>query len=132
MKDWVLLLAGTATALVYLLGFAASHSLLLIFVSSFLSGASQVVIRASSYSYAARLIPPERRARLFAFYNATHFLSWGIPATLLAGPLVDGLAATGMRLDLAYRISFLAAASLVVVGGAILLVVVSRMRGTAN
>ncbi len=120
MKDWVLLLSGTVVAIAYLVGFAVSHSLVLIFVGNFLSGASQVVIRASSYSYASRLIPPERRARLFAFYNATHFLSWGIPATLLAGPIVDHFAAAGMTLDRSYRLSFLAAASLVVVGAVVL------------
>jgi MFS-type transporter involved in bile tolerance (Atg22 family) len=123
LEDWVLLLAGTGLALVYLVGFAASRSLPLVFLSNFLSGASQVVIRASSYSYAARLIPPSQRARSFAYYNATHFLSWGIPATFVAGPIVDRLSAAGMPLDSSYRVSFLAAAALVMVGAAILLAV---------
>ena len=131
LMDGTLLLAGTGVAFLYLVGFALSNSLLLIFVSNFLSGASQVVIRASSYSYASRLIPPSTRARQFAFYNATHFLSWGVPATLMAGPIVDGLTRSGMAQDISYRISFLAAAFLVVIG-AVVLTVVNRMGAGAD
>jgi MFS family permease len=131
LMDGTLLLAGTGIALLYLVGFALSNSLPLLFVSNFLSGASQVVIRASSYSYASRLIPPSARARQFALYNATHFLSWGVPATLMAGPIVDGLTRSGVSQDLSYRVSFLAAASLVVIG-AVVLTAVNRMGGAGE
>jgi MFS family permease len=128
LRDGVLLLAGAITAFLYLTGFALSSGLLMIFVSNFLAGASQVVIRAASYSYASRLIPPPARAKQFALYNATHFLSWGIPGTLMAGPIVDGLTASGVTQVLSYRVSFLAAAVLVVIG-IIVLMRVNRMEG---
>lgn len=126
LNDSAFLLIGTITAVLYLLGFASARSLPLIFFSSFLAGASQVIIRASSYSYASKLIPAEKRARRFALYDATHVLSWGIPGTLMAGPIVDGLIRSGASEDFAYRISFLAAASLVVIG-AVTFVFVNKM-----
>lgn len=53
LKDEILLLFGTVIALLYLLGFILAKSLTTIFISNFLAGASEVVILASSYSYAS-------------------------------------------------------------------------------
>ncbi len=90
-------------------------------IASFLVGASQVIIQASSYSIVAEMAPEEYRGRLFAYYNATFFLSWGIAATFVAGPVADILIGQGLANADAYRGSFIAAIVLVVIGIAILL-----------
>ncbi|MFW9793789.1 MAG: MFS transporter [Candidatus Thorarchaeota archaeon] len=90
-------------------------------IASFLRGAAWVVIEASSYSIVARLTPEEYRGRLFGYYNATFFLSWGIAATLVAGPVADLLIAGGISNADAYRGSFVAALVLIAIGIVVLL-----------
>lgn len=90
-------------------------------LSAFIIGASHVVIESSSYSIVARLAPEEYRGRLFAYYNTTFFLSWGVAATLVAGPVADILIAQGLSNADAYRGSFIAALVLIVVGIVVLL-----------
>ncbi len=116
LNDAALLLCGALTAIVSLLGFGLAKGLTAIFVYNFLSGASEVVILASSYSYVSKLIPPDHRGRQFALFNASYFLSWGVGATLMAGPIVDLLIRSGFTQFFSYRMSFLAAAILVVMG----------------
>ena len=116
LNDAVLLLFGTLTAILYLLGFGLARSLTAIFMFNFLAGVSEVMILASSYSYASKLIPPGHRGRQFALFNATYFLSWGVAATLIAGPIVDLLLKSGATQLFSYRMSFLAAVVLVVIG----------------
>ncbi len=128
LKDETLLLVGTVSAILYLLGFALAENLTLIFISNFLSGTSDVIILASSYSFASRLIPPEKRGRQFAFFNATFFLSWGIPGTLIAGPVVDQLLRSGVSPIFSYKISFIIAAVLIAVGALILSFVIRMKR----
>lgn len=91
-------------------------------LASFLRGAGEVVIQASSYSIVARIAPKEYRGRLFAYYNATFFLSWGIAATLIAGPIADILIGQGLSNADAYRGSFIAAVVLVAIGIVVLLI----------
>ncbi|MFX1606533.1 MAG: MFS transporter [Promethearchaeota archaeon] len=97
-------------------------SFTLALLAAFLRGASEVIIGASSYSIVARMTPKEYRGRLFAYYNATFFLSWGIAATLIAGPVADILIGQGFSNANAYRGSFITAILLVVIGVVILLV----------
>jgi PPP family 3-phenylpropionic acid transporter len=96
-------------------------SFVLALIASFLIGSSQVIIQSSSYSIVARMAPQEYRGRLFAYYNATFFLSWGIAATLVAGPVADFLIAGGLSDADAYRGSFIAALVLLAVGIVVLL-----------
>ena len=131
LRDEILLLVGTVVAIVYLSGFVLADNLAMIFISNFLAGASDVVIVASSYSYASRLIPPEKRGKQFALFNATFFLSWGLPGTFIAGPIVDQLMRLGATQIFSYRMSFLTAAVLVFVGALMSLLVV-RMSRTAH
>ncbi len=126
MRDEYLLLVGTATAIIYLIGFALAESLPVIFVTYFLAGTAQAIIMASSYSYAARLIPPEKRGKQFAMFNAAMFLSWGLPGTFIAGPLVDRLIALGYGQVFSYRMAFVAGAVLILVGVAVLLFDIKR------
>ena len=128
LKDEILLLVGSVTAMIYLLGFVLAENLALVFISNFLSGASDVVILASSYSFASKLIPPEKRGKQFALFNATFFLSWGIPATFITGPIVDQLIKSGATPIFSYKISFVAAAILVIVGALILSFVIRMKR----
>ncbi len=114
------ILAGTAISLTYLLIFASSDRLALIYGSSFLKGVAEALIVAASYAYASIIIPPRKRARWFGLFNATYFLSWGLAGTLIAGPLVDFLIGAGRPPVSAYRIAYLAAFSLTL-SGAILL-----------
>ena len=89
--------------------------------ASFLVGASHVIIESSSYSIVARMAPKEYRGRLFAYYNTTFFLSWGVAATLVAGPVADILIASGLSNADGYRGSFIAAIVLIAIGIVILL-----------
>jgi MFS family permease len=114
--DSLLLQFGSVIAAVSLLGYAVAQVLTPIFASEFLAGAGHVIIIAASYTYASRLIPPERRGRQFALYNATLFLSWGVAGTLVAGPIVDYLIRTGATQAFAYKMSFVAGAILVGIG----------------
>jgi MFS family permease len=115
-RDETLLNAGAVAAITHLVGFIFASSLPLIFLSNFLEGTSQVVILAASYAYASRLIPAEDRAKQFALFSATLFLSWGIGATFIAGPLVDTLIRIGMGQVLSYKMAFVSAIVLIVIG----------------
>jgi MFS-type transporter involved in bile tolerance (Atg22 family) len=121
IRDETLLVIASIVSIFYLLGFVLARNLATVFLSNFLAGASHVIILATSYSYASRLIPPETRAKQFAMFNATRFLSWGIPATFITGPLVDRLIASGATHTFAYKMAFIAAALMVIVGTFILL-----------
>lgn len=115
-RDETLLNAGAVAAIIHLVGFIFARSLPVIFLSNFLAGSSQVVILAASYAFASRLIPAEERAKQFALFNATLYLSWGIGATFVAGPIIDLLIRLGVGQTLSYKMSFVSAIILVVVG----------------
>ncbi len=118
---------GALAAMGYLLCYIFGRSLGTIFLGSFLKGTSNVVIMASAYAFASVLIPPERRARLFGYFNATFFLSWGISGTLVAGPVVDALLARGAEAVFAYRAAYVAAAGMTMMGLALQAVLVFRL-----
>lgn len=115
---------GAAIALVYLLLFAFTNHLLLIFLGSMFWGTADVIIRAASYALASILIPPARRGRLFGLYNATLFLSWGLAGTLISGPVVDFMISRGFSEKMAYRSAYLSGVVLVLIGLSIQLVLV--------
>jgi MFS family permease len=119
-RDETLLNIGALAAIVHLFGFIFASSLPVIFISNFLAGSSQVITLAASYAIASRLIPAEERAKQFALFNATLYLSWGIGATFIAGPIVDILLRLGVGQTLSYKMSFVSAIVLVVVGVIIL------------
>ena len=110
------LLTGTAATIAGLILLTVTTTLPLIYFSSFLRGMGDAVIMAAAYTYASILIPPEMRGRLFAWFNGTYFLSFGLAGTLIAGPIVDGLIAAGYPQTYAYQSSFAAAAGLTTVG----------------
>ena len=110
------ILCGTAISLSYLMIFATSDRLPLIFGASFLKGIAEAMIVAASYAAASVMIPPRRRARWFGLFNATFFLSWGLAGTLIAGPLVDLLIAAGQAPALAYGWAYLSAFGLTLSG----------------
>jgi MFS family permease len=83
---------------------------------NFLRGCSEVIVLASSYAFASLLIPPERRAKLFGVFNATYFLSWGFAGTFIAGPITDILMVYGKSEVFSYRIAFLSAAIMTLIG----------------
>jgi MFS family permease len=114
--DETLLLWGSLIAALHLLGFVLANTLSLIFTANFFSGVSDVIIMASSYAYASRLIPAEHRGKQFALFNATLFLSWGVAATVVVGPLVDYLIRSGFTQVFSYRMAFVAASGLVAIG----------------
>jgi PPP family 3-phenylpropionic acid transporter len=114
--DNKVMLFGVVLSIAAIGWLAVAPSFALAVIASFLIGASQVIIQASSYSIVAKMAPEEYRGRLFAYYNATFFLSWGIAATLVAGPIADFLIGQGLSNADAYRGSFLAAIVLILVG----------------
>jgi MFS family permease len=115
-NDLTLLIISIGTGITYLVGFAMARTIGIIFIANFLAGVCQVVILAASYSYASRLIPAEQRGKQFALFNATSFLSWGVAGTIVAGPIIDLLMKSGASEDFAYRMSFIGAAGLMVIG----------------
>jgi len=121
MKDETLLILGGIISIVYLAGFVLARDLATIYLSDFLGGAAMVIIMASSYSYASKLIPPEKRGKQFAWFNATFFLSWGLPGTIITGPLVDKLIKSGYPQAFSYRMAFITAAVMVVIGTIVLI-----------
>lgn len=124
--DSTVLILSTLVAALSLLGFALADKLSMIFASNFLVGLSEVAIMASSYSYASRLIPPEQRGTQFAMFNATLFLSWGVAATLIIGPVVDLLVRSGATQVFSYRMAFVSS-TVLVLAGAIVFALVDRM-----
>ncbi len=115
------MVTGTIMAIAAISWLIVTPSFMLALLASFLIGGSQVIIQASSYSIVAEMAPEEYRGRLFAYYNATFFLSWGIAATLVAGPIADILIGQGLTNADAYRGSFIAAIILIIIGIAVLL-----------
>jgi MFS family permease len=81
-----------------------------------LRGWSEVMILASSYAFASILIPPGKRARLFSIFNATYFLSWGLPGTFIAGPITDLLLSYGASEVFSYQMAFVSAAIMTLIG----------------
>ncbi len=115
-EDNRVLFFGTSLSVIAIAWLIFTPSFTLAIISSFLIGASQVIIQSSSYSIVANMAPEEYRGRLFAYYNATFFLSWGIAATLVAGPVADILIGQGFSNADGYRGSFAAAIVLVILG----------------
>ena len=122
---------GVLSAIAGIAWLTVAPTFILALMASFLRGASEVIINASSYSIVARMAPKEYRGRLFAYYNTTFFLSWGIAATLVAGPIADILIGQGFSNANAYRGSFVAAIVMVVIGVVALLVSFRYSRNNA-
>lgn len=132
-----LLAISTAAAAISLLILGVSQSFFHICISSLLMGFSEVIIIAASYELASFYIPPEKRGTQFAVFNATFFLSWGMAATFIAGPIIDGLITMGKTQPYAYMASFNASAVLTFMGLAILLLLYhlekrQRCKGTRS
>ncbi len=104
---------------------AGSTALPVVYASSFLRGVADVLLVSTSYALASVLIPPESRARRFAWFNATFFLSWGMAGTLIAGPVVDFAISSGWSESLAYRASFASAGGFTLMGLALMFGVVA-------
>jgi len=114
-EDIAVVLA-TLAGVLSLIIFGMPVSLNSIYGASIGLGFSEVIMSAASYTYASKLIPYEKRARLFAVYNATFFLSWGLSGTAIIAPIVDWLLSIGQSEVFAYQISFLIAAGMSFVG----------------
>jgi len=114
---------------------AIARNLGLIYVSNFLRGWSEVIILASSYAFASILIPPEKRAKFFGIFNATYFLSWGLPGTFIAGPITDLLLSYGASEAFSYQMAFVSAAIMTLIGlfiqGFLVFVYIPRSTSTA-
>jgi MFS family permease len=121
--DSKIFIAGTIIAVVALLITGLTNSfnpglpeLIYIFTGSFLIGTADVILSASSYTIASHLIPPKNRAKLFGVYNTTFFLSWGLPATLISGPLIDLLINGGINKVIAFQTAFIVASLITSIG----------------
>jgi MFS family permease len=125
-----LLLLGAVSGILSLLLYVSAPSIGFIYLASFFKGISDASIASSSYAFASVLIPPDKRGRYFAIYNSTFFLSWGLSATLLTGPLIDFLLKAGGSEVFAYRAGLLSGVALMVLGLILLVVFFGRaMRG---
>jgi MFS family permease len=110
------LLIGTLAAVTGLALLTFATALPIIYVACFFRGVGDAIVMAAAYTFASVLIPQQKRGRLFAWFNGTFFLSFGVAGTLIAGPIVDGLISAGYAQPWAYRISFAAAAGLTTIG----------------
>lgn len=115
-----LLILGALMGIVSLVVLALAPTVQIVLVAALFKGLSDGCVASSSYAYASTLIPPEKRGRYFALYNATFFLSWGLAATFVTGPLIDSLIAAGAGPVAAYRAGFGSGAALVSLGLALL------------
>jgi predicted MFS family arabinose efflux permease len=127
-SDEFLLVCSTLLAVTHLLMYVLAENLTAIYLSEAVGGVARVLGMAAGYAYASRLIPPGKRGRQFAWFNATLFLSWGLPGTLITGPIVDHLINTGAGQVFAYRMSFLTAAAMVLLATLVLVYVVRMNR----
>ena len=109
-------MVSTLVGILALLLLAKTTWLPLIYFCSFMRGFADVIIMATSYTMASVLIPPEKRGRLFALFNATFFLSWGLAGTFIAGPIVDLLIQKNVSEAAAYQVSFVVAAGITFMG----------------
>ncbi len=125
-----LLVGGTVAGIVSLLLHVAAPGMALIYLAAVFKGISDGCVASSSYAFASTLIPPEKRGRYFAFYNSTFFLSWGLSATFITGPLIDGLIHSGRGTVFAYRAGLFSGAVLMSAGLCllVLLLVASKRR----
>lgn len=123
--DGPLLFAGALLGMGYLSVYLVARTVGLFFLAEFLAGAAWVVFQSAAYAHASKLIPASHRGRHFAWFNATQFLSWGLPGTILTGPLVDSMIRAGAGPVDAYRSAF-AAALLLVFAGLLVLFAESR------
>ena len=114
-----MILLGAAISVLALTIYAFADDINLIYASSLLRGCANALIAVSSYTFVSVLIPPEKRGRLFSWFNAAYHLSWGIAGTAIAGPVVDCLTQIGWGEVAAYRASFGVAAGLTGAGLAI-------------
>ena len=110
------LIIGSSIGIIALIITATTIHLQLIFIGSFLIGTAEVIIYASSYAIGSILMPARIRAKLFAVYNTTFFLSWGTASTLISGPLIDFLIVNGKSEVFAYQIAFLVGALICFIG----------------
>lgn len=122
------LLLGTAAAIASLFLMATGDQLWLMYLANFLRGLSETMILAASYAIASVLIPAQWRGRLFGYFNATFFLSWGLAGTLMAGPIADALIDAGHSQVFAYRAAFMSAFAMTLAGLIVMIAVLVKMR----
>ena len=122
------LILGTSIAIFALIITAAASVLGFIFVGGFLLGTAEVIISAASYAIASILIPARMRAKLFAVYNTTFFLSWGTSSTLISGPLIDFLISQGKSEVFSYQMGFIVGALLSFIGLIIFILLEIRLK----
>ncbi|MCY3415078.1 MAG: MFS transporter [Candidatus Heimdallarchaeota archaeon] len=122
IDDSKVLMSGVLASMLYLLGMVFAPSFELALIASALNGAAMVIVQASSYAIVASIIPVHMRGRLFAYYNTTFFLSWGLAATFITAPIADYLIwVKGYTNVAAYKVSFFVATGLVVIAALTLL-----------
>lgn len=116
LGEYNTLILGCVFAISALLMTGYAPNLIFIFVGSFLIGTAEVIIMTSSYTIASEIIPADKRGKLFAVYNTTLFLSWGLACTLISGPIIDILITEGVIDLVAYQISFVVGSIITSIG----------------
>ncbi len=115
------LLVGPGLSVIALLLIPLTNEIVVIYISNFMRGCSEVIINASSYAFVSTLISPEKRGKYFGIFNATFFLSWGLAGTLISGPLADFLILVGFTEIFAYKMTFIIGAIITLIGFIILI-----------
>jgi MFS family permease len=114
--DWKIYFFASIMVMLSLIGFVFSPILELALIFGFSIWSVHIIIEATSYSIVARIIPVHLRGKLFGFYNAVFFLSWGVGGTFFTGPITDFLITSGFGEIYAYTIAFISASFVVLIG----------------
>lgn len=115
-NDWKIFLISPVMVILCFIGFIFSPIMYLAFVFGAMIWIAQVTITASAYGIISTKIPSKVRGKYFGYYNAVFFLSFGMGATLVTGPISDILIYNHFSSVLAYSYAYLGAAILVVIG----------------
>lgn len=114
--DWKVFLISPIFVLFCFVGFIFSPFMELAFIFGAMIWVAQVTITASAYGIISRKIPAKVRGKYFGYYNAVFFLSFGMGATIVTGPISDILMYAHFGAVLAYSYAYLGAAILIIIG----------------
>ncbi len=127
-KEIHLFMIGSLLSIVGLVVLSFVPNFTLSLIAAALIGSSQILIQVVSYSLISYSIPPKMRGRLFAIYNASFMLSFGLAGSAITGPLADYLIGQGYLDVNAYRVTFYVAIGLVLIGILIFLPLIRKFQ----
>ncbi|MCX8059074.1 MAG: MFS transporter [Spirochaetes bacterium] len=127
-KDEILFIFGLFLAFLYLAIYVFSKKVIFIFLANLLNGISENIISSTSYTIVSKIIPYNRRGKLFGYYNSTFFLSWGVASTILIAPIADIIIKSGKSDIHGYKGAFMCSIFLLFIGIIIFIIFLNKIR----